>query len=433
MDAKIPSPPKRTMDRPIKRAPWRKPALALLVGIGLAGGALAFYSSLPQAGTMRVSALALDRAIVTRGPFQDYLPVRGEIVPLSTYVITADATGRVETVTGTDGERVTRGQVLAELANPDLTLQVTTKESEITGRISDASGQIITLQKNENDRAREIMEAGYSLHKAEQELTKRQYLLAQNVINEANLKQYIDERDYQRTHLAAIKDAWGKEAPIYAAQRRQVQQNADRLQASLVQVHDSLKALTIRSPDKGRLTDFTLKPGQSVKQGDTLGQVDSDDAYKIKALIDEYYLGRLAPNLPAAATIHGETRPVKVAKIFPQIVGGRVTVELTFDGSMPTDLKRGEAVDVRLTLGETKPALLVANGAWLNDSGGTSIFVVTGTGEAADRRPITIGRRNPDYVEILAGLEPGETVLTALPPGLAAINHLILTESAHHD
>jgi HlyD family secretion protein len=169
-----------------------------------------------------------------------------------------------------------------------------------------------------------------------------------------------------------------------------------------------------------------LQPGQSLKAGDAMGQIDSEGAYKLTADVDEFYLGRVAPGQRAVADLDGRTAPLTVSRVLPQVTGGRFRAELTFDGPTPATLRRGQAIDIRVTLGDTRPALTAPNGAWLEGSGGAYAFVMAGGGRRATRRTITIGRRNPEQVEITSGLQAGERIVTSSYAGFDKFSHLIL-------
>jgi HlyD family secretion protein len=177
---------------------------------------------------------------------------------------------------------------------------------------------------------------------------------------------------------------------------------------------------------KGRLTNFLLQPGQPLRAGDSVGQVDSEGAYKLTAELDEFYLGRVAVGQSASADIDGHAVPLKVARVLPQVTQGHFHVELAFQGSMPATLRRGQSLDVRLILGDTRPALVLPNEPWLEGSGGSFAFVIRPDGRTADRRAIAVRRRNPQQVEIASGLRPGERVVVSSYAGLSSYAHLIL-------
>ncbi len=176
------------------------------------------------------------------------------------------------------------------------------------------------------------------------------------------------------------------------------------------------------------MTGFVIQPGQPIKAGDPLGQIDSEGADKLIGEIDEFYLSRLAVGQLATATIEGREVRLTVDRVLPQVVNGRFKVELVFAGATPAGLRRGQTVDARITLGDAKLAIVAPNGPWL-DAGGTTAFVVSGS--RAVRRPVTTGRRTPEQVEITGGLHPGERIVTSGIAAYRTATSLILREGNH--
>lgn len=429
------SPSAGRMDRKIARPWWRRRPLVISVSLGvLAAAGLCLWLMLPPPDTVTIPASTMDTGRVVEGAFQDYAPLRASVVPLDITYITAVSGGQVAAVSAQDGDQVAAGQDLARLDNPDLQLQVATQEADVSGRLSDTNNQLMTLRTSEADRDQALADAQYALHKAQEDLQKRLRLREQGVLNDANVKPYADEVAYQTQRVAALQKAQGSDASFFAGQRRQIAASASDLRRSLAEVRRGLDALVIRAPIAGRLTGFDLKPGQAVKAGDPLGEVDSERAWKLSAEVDEFYLTRLNPGLKAMASVHGQDVPVHVSKVYPQVHDGHITVEMQFDGGQaasggPADLKRGEAVDVRLSLGKTSQALLAPAGAWLGASNGAYAFVLDASGRRADRRNITTGRRNPDYVEVLSGLKPGDRILTGPLTDYSRAQHIRLSQS----
>ncbi|UDF05547.1 efflux RND transporter periplasmic adaptor subunit [Asticcacaulis sp. AND118] len=418
------------MDRKRQRAWYRRRPFQIAAAVAVLGAAaLAGYLSLPQSGTMDIEVRSLETGEVVRAPYQDYVPLRAEAVPLDTVYITAAAAGRVQAVAVSDGDTVAKGQALVYLVNPALTLDVSAREADISARLTDNSNQLMALKTAQENREQALADASYALSRAEQELQKRQTLREKGFINDAAVKPYADEVTYQRQRVAALKTAQTPDSEFYAGQRRQVQDNAQDLRRNLGDVRRGLDALTITAPAEGRLTAFGLKPGQAVKEGDPVGQVDSEGRYKLRAEVDEFYLQRLSEGQKAEASLHGQPVGVAVSKVFPQVTNGRVVAELQFVTPPPADLKRGETVDIRLKLGQTAPAILAPTGSWLTESGGAWVFVLNAKGDQATRRAVTVGRRNPEQVEILSGLRPGERIVTAGVSNLRNAQHLRLKPS----
>ncbi len=417
-------------DRVLAKPWWRRRPFQIGAATSVVAALiLGAFVLLPPPNTVTVTADSLDTGEVTRAAFQDYVALRAAVEPLDITYITAETNGRVISVAASDGIMVAPGQPLAMLGNPDLTLQVSSREADISARLSDTNNQLMNLQTQQQASEQVVADVTYALHKAEEELSKRQMLREHGVYNDAAVQTYVDEVAYQKQRLAALKSQQAQQSQFYVSQRQQILASANDLRQSREEVRRGLNALNLTAPVSGRLTDFNLKPGQAVKMGDPLGEVDSEGTYKLKAEVDEFYLSRLSVGLKATANVHGQDTPVHISKVFPQVNNGRITVELEFD-RMPADLKRGEAVDVRLSLGATEMALLAPSGSWLNDTGGASIFVLNGSGDKASRRTVTVGRRNPEYVEILSGLKPGEHVVTGGTQNLTKAQHLRLTKSA---
>ena len=398
-------------------------ALAAVVTVGL--GVLSL-SRLPPPASLTVKASDLQVAAVSQAPFQDYLPVRGAVAPLHTTFVTAIAGGQVEKVLVLDGSEVPTGAALATLSNPQLKLDVTSKEADIAGKLGDVSAQSLGLEKNRLDAQGQASQASFDLLKAEHDYDVRKQLHDKGIVSDAELKTYADTANYDRTRLAQLKTGQSQQAALAAVQGAEIARTNAGLRQSLGVVHTSLDALTIRAPVAGRLTNFQLQAGQSLKAGDMEGQIDSEGAYKLTADVDEYYLGRVQPGEAASADLGGGDIALVVSRVLPQVTDGRFRVELTFKGAAPATLRRGESADIRVTLGATRSALILPNAGWLEGSGGASVFVLAPNGRRADRRPVGVGRRNPEQVEVTSGLRPGERVVVSSYAGFDKINHLIL-------
>lgn len=416
------------MDRRIEKPRWKHRRLATFGGAGVAVlAAVALGVGLiPPPGSLTAKASDLEIASVQRAPFQDYLPVRAEVAPLNTVFVTAVEGGEVDKVLVLDGVQVTAGTALATLTNPQLKLDVTSKEAEIAGRLGDASAQELTLERNRLDREKEISETSYSLLKAQHDLDVRQQLHDKGFVSDAEVKTFNDEAGYYRNRLAELKSGQKQEDFIASAQAAQIRQTGSSLNNNLAVVRSSLDALVVRAPVAGRLTNFTLQPGQSLKAGDPAGQINSEGAYKLTADVDEFYLGRVTPGQQATADLDGKSVALTVSRVLPAVTNGRFRAELVFKGAPPLGLRRGEGVDIRITLGDTRPALVLPNSGWLEAGGGGFAFVVTSGGHRADRRAIAVGRRNPEQVEITSGLRPGERVVVSSYAGFDKFTHLIL-------
>ena len=416
------------MDRRLPRRrlkAWRPAILAAgVVALALAG--VAVWRMLPGTQDLVVASADVTITEVSRGPFEDALPVRAAAAPLRTVQVVAVEGGQVQSVAVEDGARVVAGQPLAILSNPRLRLEVATSAAQIAGQLGDARGQELQLSRGRLDREQALSEASFNLLKAERELGIRSSLHAKGFVSDAGLAEVQAQADYFRDRVARLRQAQAPDEALSARQLAGVRQSSTQLQSNLGILQESLDALTIRAPVDGRLTAFILLPGQPLTAGATVGQVDSENAYKLVAEIDEFYLSRVVAGQTASATINGRGWPLTIARVLPQVTNGRFQAELTFTGATPPDLRRGQTLDLRIVLGETRTALIAPAGPWLDSGGGTAAYVLDASGRYAVRRAIRLGRRSPTQVEVLEGVRPGERILTSTYQSFDGRRRLVL-------
>ena len=339
---------------------------------------IVLWFAIPSANSLSVDADAIQTGKVARAPFQDYVPLRAEVVPLHTTFVAAVSGGQVGTVIAVDGTMVKAGQPLATLANPDLELDVATKSADIAGQLGNISSQRLTIQRNRLDTSQEVADAQNDLLKARTELRKKQTLFDKGIVNNAAVQPLKDEVAYQQKRVAALTQGRAEESSTLSDQQARIGTTAAELNQSLAMVRHSLDALTVRAPTDGRLTDFDLQPGQTLKPGEQVGQVDSEGAWKLSADVDQFYLGQAKVGQRATATIGDQAVSLHVIRILPQVTDGRFKVELGFDHAPPQGLNRGQTIDVRLVLGADKPAVVAPAGGWLDGGGGVAFVVAEG-------------------------------------------------------
>ncbi len=410
------TPPRPSMDRPVARRRFDRRRRWPVAAVAVAAIGIAAALVIPDGNSLIVDATAVDTGLVARAPFQDYLPLRSEIAPLHSIVLSAVVGGTVGTVDIIDGSVVAKGTALAHLDNPTLRLEVATREVEIASRLTDLSAQELTLRRTSADGETAVAAAANEQLRADHDLTQHQTLFDKGIIAPTALANYQRDATFRRDRLAALRASGAGERSAATRQAGQLASTRTLLLSDLAAVRSELDALVVRAPSPGRLTGFAIQPGQAVKAGDPLGQIDAPGSFKLVGEVDEFYLGRVAPGQAVVAVVDGRTVDLLVDRVLPQVVAGRFKVELLFVGSPPMSLRRGQAVDARITLGQPKIALVAPNGPWL-DAGGTTAFVVAADGRHADRRSIAVARRTPEQVEITAGLRPGERIITS---GIAA-------------
>jgi HlyD family secretion protein len=384
------------MDRAIaRRSPWRRYA-PYAAGTVIVAGAAAWLLAGTGGHVYRVPIDRLTIGTVTEGPFEDFIAVRGAVAPFITDYLTTDQGGTVKQVLVEDGAIVKAGQPLVILSNPALQLQVASQQLAFEQ----------TRFKYEHD----ILDIDHQISTLRGELARDKILLDGNAIAPATYKEEQEDYEYELKLRAATIASRDVEQRVRATQLMGgIQSGRSANDADIGNA--AVEALTIRAPMDGQLAALDAEVGQSKAQGAVLGQVDSLDRFKLTAQVDEFYLGRVVLGQEALFTVDGRNYRARVAKIYPQVANGTFKVDLNFDGAAPTGIHTGEAIDLKVELGGAARAMMLPNGPFYQDTGGNWVFVLAPDGQYATRRNVRLGRRNPEFVEVLDGLKPGERVI----------------------
>jgi HlyD family secretion protein len=405
--------PNRGMDTPLVRRPaWRRYAPH---GIG----ALLLLSVIVwlHAGANRhVYRVPIDRLTfgeVTQAPFEDFIAVRSTAAPFTTRYLTADQGGTVKQVLAEDGTTVKAGQPLIILANTALQLQVASREADTASQINALENTKLQLEETRFKYQHDLLDIEHHISKLTGDLARDKILLDGNAIAPAIYKQEEEEYSYELRLRAATVASRDAQQTVRASQLTQLQETLARLNDSIATAKASLEALNVRAPTDGQLTALNAEVGQSKAPGVVLGQVDSLDSFKLTAQVDEFYLGRVVPGQAALYTSDGRDHKANVAKIYPQVSNGTFRIDLNLENPSPQGIHTGQAFDIKLELGRAAMAKMLPNGPFYQETGGNWVFVVAPDGRYATRRNVRLGRRNPEHVEVVDGLAPGEKVIVS--------------------
>ena len=418
------------MDRAIRRPRWRtKPAMLGAAGLG-ALAVLAFLALASQSlavRSVRIPAATVTIDTVQPGVFHDLTPLNGKVTPHDTVDLDALEGGQVARVMVQAGDMVVVGQPLVAFRNTTLELDVLDRE----GRLIESITQLQSFEKQLEDarlnNEKALAQIDYNIVRLKRSAGRRAPLLARGYLAPETLDQIQDELTYNEVLRPLQAQSNARQEALRQAQLPHIQDQLKSLQQDLAVTRSKLENLVVKSPVKGRLTDFNLNVGQNLNRGDRLGEVVPDTGFKVAANVDEYYLGRVRVGQLADGQINDETWKLRVTRIYPQVKDGTFVVDLAFDGASPRGLLPGETITGRLSLGGDRPALLLPAGPFLERSGGDWAMVMKGDNRA-ERRRIKIGRRNADQVEILNGLGAGDRVITSDYTAFEKIDRVDLTK-----
>lgn len=402
------------MDRKIEKKKTLFSSRKIMVVAGLASAVLLYMFFAPGSG--RLYKIDGDRVIVApvvMGEFEDFIPVRGLVTPARTVFLDTVEGGRVEKIYVEDGATVEEGQILVDLSNTALQLDVISREAQVTEQLNNLKTIELSLEQNRLSHKRNLIEIDYQIIRLSRLVERRKLLVVGGSVSIAEFENAQDELDYYKKRRAITIESQKSDEKMQKQQMIQLTSSTKQLEKNLIFAHKNLDNLAVRAPVSGKLTAFDAVIGQSMSRGQRLGQIDDPDHFKVKAQIDEFYLGRVDVGQRALVKVGGEELKLIVKKTYPQVRNGQFEIDMIFAGTTPGGIRRGQTVQSKLFLGDTGKAIVIPNGSFYADTGGTWIFVVSLDGTKAVRRDVRLGRRNSKVIEVIDGLQPGEKVIVS--------------------
>ncbi|MEX0740335.1 MAG: HlyD family efflux transporter periplasmic adaptor subunit [Pseudohongiella sp.] len=402
------------MDRAIEKKPrpWWQWVIAGTVVVGVGWG---LQSMLRDASirTYRVPAEQLMISEVIVGAFEDVTPVRGSVQPLNTVFLDAVDGGVVEAILVEEGSYVEKGQPLLQLSNSALQLQVANNDTQTTEQLNNLKNISNSLETTRLQTERQLIDTRYRIKVLERQRKQLQPLRERNMVSQEEYDAVVDELVYLQEVYDNTLERQQLEEQIRVERITQIQGQMDKLEQNLELAMSTFENLLVRAPVSGQLTSLPVQIGENKSRGERLGQIDSVDQYKIVAPVDEFYVSRVSPGQEVRFTLSGRERDAVVAKVYPEITQGTFMVDLEFSGEPPDNIRRGQTLQMELTLGASVETLMVPLGGFVQDTGGNWVFLLNEDGTQATRRDIVSGRRNNRYMEVREGLAAGDRVITS--------------------
>jgi HlyD family secretion protein len=396
-------------------------ALVVLV----AGGVTAYLAF----GLTRTIAVPRDRVVIAPvrdETFREYVPVTGTVVPYETTYLDILEGGQIAEVLVEEGALVHIGQPLIRLKSADLELDVITRETQLTDQLKQLSVAQMSFEQTRLGHERELIDIQFQLDHLSQRLVRQRALFSDGLVSRADVDDIEAELARYRRLREAVTDARTVTAAFQHTQLDQLQAAIEGMKKNLAIVRQNYESLIVRAPVSGHLTALDAHPGQSKAAGQRVGQIDREDTYKAEALVDEFYLARVSVGQPATVEIDAKERRLQVLKVYPQVTDRRFKVDLSFVDPVAGEIRRGQTLELQLEIGETRKSLVVTNGPFFDDTGGHWAFVLSRGGNDAERRFIRLGRRNPDTVEVVAGLTGGERIIVSSYEAFKAFDRIEL-------
>lgn len=365
------------------------------------------------ASTMTVDATDITISDVTRGKFDDYVRLNGQVLPIQVVQISPEEGGIVREKVVEEGTRVRKGDVILRLSNSNLDLQILNAEAELAEKQNLLRNTQVAMQQDRLNNRTEQATLDTDCDRKRRAYEQNARLYKERLISKEVYLQSREDYKLARRKQSLISQRLKQDSLYRHVQMAQMEDNLDNMRKNVLLVRDRKNKLEVRSAIDGELGLLDVELGQNIAAGQNIGQINDLSDFKVQAQIDEHYIDRVRPGLSASFSRGGKIYRLRVRKVYPEVRNGTFRTDFVFVGERPAQMRSGQTFYVELALGKSQQATLIPRGTFFQTTGGNWIFVLDKSGRKAYRRNISIARQNPQYYEVTDGLEPGERVITS--------------------
>jgi HlyD family secretion protein len=402
------------MDRVLeKRSIWkqRKFWVAMVATIFLVVVVIMLLGK--NVSTVRTEKDKISVSTISQGIFNDYIRVIGSVEPIRFIYLDAEEGGRVEEIVNEEGTIVKKGDVILKLTNSNLKLNILSTEANLAEQINFLRNTRISMEQERLSLQRQILEQDYDIIKRKRLYEQSDRFYKKDIISKNEYLEATESYEFAVKTRQILSARQSTDSLFRDVQVKQMEFNLDRMKTNLELVKERLENLQVKAPIDGQIGLLEAEIGQSIQQGQRMGQLNDMSGFKVTAKIDEHYIDRVKKGLEASFTRQDKNYAMVVKKVYPDVREGTFEIDMVFDKDIPDNIRPGQTYHVELQLGLPETAMLIPRGGFYQSTGGQWVYVLTGSGAEAVRRPVKIGRQNPQFYEVLEGLKPGEQVITS--------------------
>lgn len=415
------------MDKILEKKKWPpKKIISIVVGSLFFGAIIYILIFGDHSSKLNVDEERLTISTVANEPFQEFIPVTGEVRPIETYFLDVAEGGRVVEKFVEEGAFLEVGDPIIRLENPSLSLNIMYSEAQVFQTMNSLRGVRLSMEQNSLRLQGQLLELEYDILKQKRKFRNTEKLHEKKLISEIEYLESRDDYDYLLQLRNLTIETNRKDSLFRLEQIKNLEINVARMQVQLEMTNAQMENLTVKAPIKGQLTALRGEIGQSINRGQNLGQIDDVEHYKIRVQIDEHYLPKIQKGLIGEFPFAGKNYLVQIKTVFVQVTNGRFEVDCLFMDEVPEGIRRGQTVRIKLQLGDLSEAITIARGGFFQTTGGQWAFVVDPSGDFATRKNISLGRQNTQVYEVLSGLKEGEKVITSSYDNYGDVEKLVL-------
>ena len=366
-----------------------------------------------HASTLKVDARGISIGNVTREQFNDFFRMDGQVQPITVVQLSPEEGGIVQEKVVEEGAQVKKGDIIVRLSNSNLDLQILNAEAELAEKQNFLRNTQVTMEQDKLTNQMEKLQYDMDMNRARRSFNQQEQLYKENLIAKEDYLKAKEDFELASQKHALITERLRQDSISRTIQMDEMEASLANMRKNILLIRERKENLNVRSQIDGELGLLDVVLGQSINPGQKIGQINDLSDYKIEAMIDEHYIDRVKPGLSAAFERQGSSFDLTVRKVYPEVRDGKFRTDFVFTGERPDNIRSGQTYYINLELGQPTESIIIPKGTFFQSTGGSWIFVLEPDGKKAYGHSIKIGRQNPQYYEVLEGLEAGEKVIVS--------------------
>ena len=332
---------------------------------------------------------------------------------MTTIQLSPQEGGMVQAILIEEGSTVKAGDPILVLSNDGLDLQILNAEAELAEKENILRNTQIQMEQQKLDVRQNELEYGTNVERLQRAYEQQKALYEDKLIAKEDYLKAKEDYELSIKKYDLIRERSRQDSLYRGTQVDRMEESLENMLLNMHMIRKRKDNLIVKAPIDGELGLLDVVLGQTIASGAKIGQINSVGTYKVEAQIDEHYIDRVVSGLEATFERQGETFSTVIRKVYPEVRDGKFKADFKFDGEQPDNIRAGQTYYLNLQLGQPEEAVIIPRGTFYQKTGGKWIYVVNKEGNKAVKREIRIGRQNPQYYEVLEGLEPGEKVITS--------------------
>lgn len=366
-----------------------------------------------KSSTLRVNSETVVTALVERGEFNDYVRLTGTVQPITTVQLSPLESGVVERIVHEEGTKVKRGDVILEMSNNSLSMQILQSEADLAEKQNILRNTLISMEQERLSLRQEKLQLDLEVNRLKRTYLQNEELYKSDLIAKEDYLQSKENYELAVNKRELILERQKQDSLYRSSQVKQMEESLKSMELNMQLIRERVDNLKVKAPIDGEVGMLEVVLGQSLSQGMNIGQINDLSAYKVQAQVDEHYIDRVITGLTASFERQDNKFEMTLRKVYPEVRNGQFKADFRFTDNVPENIRSGQTYYLNLQLGQPTDAAIIPRGSFFQKTGGRWIYVVDESGEKAYKREIRIGRQNPQYYEVLEGLNPGERVITS--------------------